>query len=180
MKKMNKKSIALLICATLLLTFTVSGTVAYLVDASGPVDNIFTPGKVDTEIYEEFDDNGAKETIKIQNTADSIEVYVRVKLIANYVDDETGYIVKAATVSFTLGTGWVYNSNDGFYYYTKSVKPGETTENLLGSSISPDEDTVENAHLEVTVIHQSIQAEGMGATGAVDAFSKAASSTSTN
>lgn len=66
MKKLNKKIIALLISAALLLTFTVGGTVAYLVDASGPVENQFKPAAVDTEIDEEFDKNGAKKPLRFR------------------------------------------------------------------------------------------------------------------
>lgn len=75
------------------------------------------------------------------------------------VDNTTGAIIKAATVSFSIGADWLYSNTDGFYYYTKAIKAGESTENLLDSLISSDTATVENAHLEVTVIHQSIQAE---------------------
>ena len=54
MKKINKKTLALLIAAALLLTITVSGTVAYLVDSTGAVKNVFEPGKVPPLIQEDF------------------------------------------------------------------------------------------------------------------------------
>ena len=53
------------------------------------------------------------------------------------------------------------------------------TENLLKSAVTYTENDVPvtGAHLEMTVIHQSIQAEGMGATSAMDAFAKANTAT---
>ena len=54
MKKMNKKSILLLIAVAALALTTVGGTLAYLMTKTDPVVNTFEPAKLDTEIVEVF------------------------------------------------------------------------------------------------------------------------------
>lgn len=159
MKKLNKKPLILLICAALLLTFTVSGTVAYLVDASGSVENQFKPATVDTEITEEVE-SGTKRVIKITNTQDSIDVYVRVAIIGNWVITENNVDTVVGAWSPVEDQ---YNSTDWFtdgsyFYYEYVVAPGGSTSDLLATDINA-ETRADGAHLEITVVHQSIQAQ---------------------
>ena len=51
MKKF-KKALALLLCAVLLVAGSVAGTLAYLLDQSGTVQNTFTVGEIDIELKE--------------------------------------------------------------------------------------------------------------------------------
>lgn len=167
MKTLNKKIIALLISVTLLLTFTVGGTVAYLVDASGPVENQFKPGKVDTEITEEVE-NGTKSVIKITNNQDSIDVYVRVAIIGNWVITDTNTNQDMIVGSWTPAANQ-YNTTDWFtngsyYYYKYVVAPGGSTSDLLANDIN-EKTRADGAHLEITVVHQSIQAQPKDAVG---------------
>lgn len=166
--KMNRKTLALLVAFVVLLTCSVGSTVAYLVDVDDPVVNEFKPATVDTEIEEKFD-KSAKTSIVIMNKG-TIEVYVRVMLVANYVDDETGAIIAPGSVTVSpLGTDWV-RGEDGYYYYTKAVAAvNGKTSNLLGNmtnGIPIDTTTYPGAHLEVAVLHQSIQTQP---TAALDA-----------
>ena len=152
MKNMNKKSITLLIAVVALVLVTVGGTLAYLIDSTDPVTNTFTPSQVKTEIDEEFD-GSAKSEIIIKNADSSIKVYVRVALVGNWV--KNGEIVEAWTPNFDLGENWTQKG--GFYYYKKALEPGESTTDLLKTSITAS--TTGDKTLEVTVIHQAIQAE---------------------
>ena len=177
----RRKSITLAILVVLLLTFAVSGTIAYITTKTDPVENVFTPATVDTDIDEPGFTPGTstqKETIKVVNNG-NIPVFVRVAIVGNWVLD--GKIVDSATISFKLGTDWVYNEADGYYYYTKAVPAGESTYDLLGSDIT-SATREDGAHLEVTVIHQSIQADGLGdgVDTAQEAFTTANSTTSSN
>lgn len=169
--KLNKKSLVLLVCVALLLTFAVSGTVAFLADNSGPVVNEFTPTEVDTEIEEPgFEETNVKSTIQIRNVAgdNHIPVYVRVAVVGNWYNAE-GQIVglweDSVTVKETADTvdnNGIANGKwfaaDGYYYFSVPVQPGETTTNLLGTPIS--ETKKENGdYLVITVVHQSIQSQ---------------------
>lgn len=158
MKTMKMKSVLLLALVAVLLLSAVGGTVAYLVTATGPVENVFTPPTYETDIEETFDGNGAKTSITVKNNGE-VDVYVRVAIVGYFVDDETGNIVAQWKDSPTITTNWTVA--DGFYYYNKIVKPGESTDNLLAKPIAVDTTSHPGAHLVVTVVHQSIQAEGL-------------------
>lgn len=154
MKNNRMKLFALLISVTMLLTIAVSGTVAFLADNSGPVENVFTPAKVDTEITEEVE-NGTKSKVAITNAKDSIDVYVRVAVIGNWIKD-------GQVVGMWMPADNQFNTSDwfadgGYYYYKYVVAPSAETTNLLSAGIT--EATKDGAHLEITVIHQSIQAQ---------------------
>lgn len=167
MKNMKMKSILLLALVVAVLMGTVGGTVAYLVTSTDPVTNTFTPGNVDTDIVEVFDGE-VKSSIQIKNNG-NVAVWVRVAIVGNYVKD--GQVVDAWDGSVKCTSKWEIGS-DGYYYYQDKVQPDALTDNLLAESIKPDERT-DGAHLEITVIHQSIQAEGLNASSAQEAFEKA-------
>lgn len=159
MKKLNSKSILLLIAAIMILTVSVAGTVAYLAAVTGPVVNTFEPTEVKTEIDEEFDGSTKREIFIINPTGDNkIDVYIRVALVGNWVN-QAGDVVAPATdseISFTIGTDWVKKGD--YYYYTKKVAPGGSTTNLLGSDITANV-KADGSYLSLTVIQQAIQAE---------------------
>lgn len=157
----TKKSILLAVLVVVLLTFSVSGTIAWLTTSTKPIENTFTPATVDTQIIEGF--NGtAKSSITVFNKKvdTNVPVYVRVALVANWVDG-SGNIVAPASVDLTgkLGTNWV-SGGDGYYYYTKEVPVGEATSNLLAADITQPTDGPTGASLQIVVLHQSIQADG--------------------
>ena len=164
MKKLHKKSIVLLIALALLLTCAVSGTAAYLAIGSGPVINTFSPATLDTKIVETFTAEG-KSSIKVENKGD-IDAYVRVGVYGYWaVQDENGKekVVAPWTGSVALTPEW--KAVEGWYYYLQKLAPGDTTPNLLKDSITQNTppDGYANAYLVVNVIHQSIQAEPVGA-----------------
>lgn len=149
--KIKKKILVLLASVTLLLTFAVSGTVAFLADGSGPVVNEFQPTTVTNKIEETFDGE-TKSAIVIRNTS-SIPVYIRVAVIGSWMKD--GKVVDDWTPEFTLGADWF--QADGLYYYKKQVAAGDVTSDLLGSDITPT--TEDGKVLHVTVLSQAIQGE---------------------
>ena len=152
----------------LLLTFTVSGTIAWLAASTDEVVNTFTPGKVKTDIDEEIE-NGVKTKIVIRNEKEpnsTVPVFVRVSVSGYYVKDtkdSSGTVTGQVIVEQWNGLAdtqinapdW-FKGADGFYYYTKSIKPGESTSNLLKSGVDLTQRT-DGTYLVVNVIHQSIQ-----------------------
>ena len=157
----TKKSILLAVLVVVLLTFSVSGTIAWLTTSTKPIENTFTPATVDTVINEEFDKvTGYKELITVTNKDEStnVPVYVRVRLVANWVNEE-GEIVKSETISPTYNqTNWTKSGE--YYYYNSKLAVGATTENLLAEDITQPTDGPTDESLQIVVLHQSIQAEG--------------------
>lgn len=168
MKKLHRKSLVLLIALALLLTCAVSGTVAYLSVESGPVTNTFTPVQVDTKIVETLQKvNGVQTKSGIQvlnkDLATNIPVYVRVAVYGNWVDANGRIIAPWSGLSEYNEDKWTKVGN--YYYYKDVLAVGETTENLLAANAPIYEESKPEGvqRLEVTVIHQSIQAEPVGA-----------------
>ena len=164
MKKFSKKSLMLLIAVTLLLTCTVSGTVAFLTVGSGPVTNTFTPVQVDTKIVENVQEvNGIQTKSSIQvlnkNLSTNIPAYVRVAIYGNWVDAAGRIIAPWSGMSSYNTEHWTKVGN--YYYYNGELAVGATTENLLAADAPiREENKPEGVHrLEVTVVHQAIQSQ---------------------
>ena len=158
----RRKSLILIAMVVLLLTFTVSGTIAWLAASTDSVENVFTPGKIATDIVEDFSTT-AKTSIVVKNDAEpisTVSVFVRVAVNGYYVKDADGKqeIVEPWDGKITIGTDW-FEGSDGFYYYKMPIAPDGETSNLLqnGIVLTPRED---GSYLVVNVLHQSIQADG--------------------
>ena len=131
--KREKIKVFLIVSVCCLSHLLIAGgvTFALLKKASGPVENQFTPGSVYCSVDETFD-GVDKTSVKIENTG-TVPVYVRIKLVSSWQDENGATCaVAAAPLSFTLGEGWV-SAGDGLYYYTAPVNAGGKTGNLIAS-----------------------------------------------
>ena len=122
MKRLNKKQFAILLCslfvAGALFTFnTVQKTGAYFSDSVNNSGQGTVILKHSTVTHEEIED-GKDKVITIENTGTTDVV---VKILLEYPEG-------AATVGAKDGETleWVAN-DDGWYYYTKVLKAGETS-----------------------------------------------------
>lgn len=158
MKKNLKKSFLLLIVIAALLIMTVGGTVAYLVTSAGPVENKFEPVEVTTEIVEDFTNKTVKKNVKITNKGD-IPVYVRAKVVANWCDKNRNIVAPWTDNIKYNTTNWTKGS-DGYWYYKGAVGVESSTANLFDSYSYKSSDIPVGAdHLEMTIVHQSVQVE---------------------
>lgn len=169
MKRTRIKTILTLAVAALLLTFTVSGTLAYLTTGTGDVVNTFEPAKVTCAVDESFAKN-VKSDVKIQNTG-TTSAYIRAKVVGNWV---LGNKIVAPWTDDIVYNTKDWSKADGFWYYKSEVAAGEKTTNLFAQYEQPAA-PVAGAHLELTIVCQAIQSKGMGATSAQDAFAIAGS-----
>ena len=163
-RRISRRSILLTVSVLVLCLSMVGGTMAWLTTRTDPVENIFTVPGPGIKIEEEFD-NKVKKDVGITNTGD-IPLYVRLNLVCSYVDGEGNVYPKApvAGESYTLVPGssdWV-QASDGTYYYTKPLAPGQRTSDAV-ESITPkyDSSLPEGVALDVHVLAQYVQAEGM-------------------
>ena len=162
MKKFHKKSLVLLVCVTLLLTFTVSGTVAFLADGSGSVVNTFEPTQVSVTVTDEIvtneDGSTTKKNVVITNTS-NIKAYIRAEVIANWCNDKGRVVMPLTSLSLTLGEGWLADGD--YYYYKDPVAAGQPVPKALFESYKTPDAPYTGLHLEMDIIVQAIQAEGM-------------------
>lgn len=150
MKKLKKSVKRILItgiaCVSLLGVVGVSKFVsAYLTDVKKE-QNILVLGEVDGEIEENFDppeeleqgENEFTKQIRIRSTG-SAPMYTRVSIefsnsriesLSTVTTDGVNYY-PLSELKNHLNDGWVYNEEDGFYYYTKYLKTDEVTTPLI-------------------------------------------------
>ena len=148
----------------LLLGIGCGATIAYIVAQGGTVENSFAPGEVLCQVQ---DDNSVKNT-------GNVDAFIRAAVIVNWMDDQ-GNIRGIAPVQgegkdykLTVSEGWD-QADDGYYYYSGRVAPGEATAKpvvtveLVGTAPT-------GFTLTVEILAEAIQADGMGATTAQDAW----------
>lgn len=147
---------ALILSLCLIFALAVGTTFALLKANTDPVKNTFTAAKSEIEINEDVT-GGQKKSIIVKNTGTAVS-YVRVKLVMNWVDDETGS-VSGEPVNIDVKydtTKWF--KQGGIYYYKMPVAANDgVTTNLLKDPIT-QQNAPEGCHLEVTVLAESIQA----------------------
>lgn len=129
-KRKGGKTGALLLSLLLIAALAVSGTVAYLLTETKPVQNTFTPSNVSCMVTEEVTNN-VKKNVNVKNTGDT-DAYIRVKLVTYRVNKDGQHIGGTATIpDFVPGDGWVLNETDDYYYYTLPVAAGKSPVNSL-------------------------------------------------
>lgn len=122
-----------------------------------------TVNKVDVSITDEMnDDHTAKGSVVATNTG-NVTAYLRAAVVAAWCyGDDTDFNNAVApyvyaTNDYTLGTGWVQGA-DGFFYYTKPVKAGQSTAAPLFESFTPHTASpFAGAHVEMKLFLQGVQ-----------------------
>ena len=168
---MKKKIISLCLVVALGATAVVGGTLAYFTDKDQEV-NTFTVGNVDIDLTEpKWEETGkaeavdaypgealAKDPTVTNKGANPCFVRVAVSNLDQFGDAgmikyRTDYVVDA------LGTDWA-KGEDGYFYYTKVLAKGETTDALFDQIVIPT--GVENsaATKDIVVTAQAVQAQG--------------------
>ena len=149
------KSLTLIISLIALCAVAVGGTLAWLFDSSGKLENKFYVPDAEIDITEKFD--GSKKTdVGVTNIGET-EVYVRVMLVETWRNSGDQVVAKpeGAVVSYEWGSSdWVKGS-DGYYYYTKPLAVGDTTPNLIDRATCTVPEGAALLHLEV--VAQAIQ-----------------------
>ena len=148
----TRKGFAALVALVLILCVTIGGTIAWITAQTGEVVNTFTPAKVETTITEDVTNNN-KDDIQVRNDGD-IPAYVRVAVVANWVDSKNNVVPGAFTLP-APAEGWELAS-DGFYYYTQPVPAGESTTELFEKAIEETGGPT-GARLQVTILAEAIQ-----------------------
>ena len=172
-----KKKLLILSLAAICLAITAIGTLAYLT-SEGTAHNVITTGGVEIAVQEWADED--KQTpfedlegimpgmtvtkiAEIKNTGAS-DAWVRVKVEKNIKLQGEG-TSDTGLVELTLNTA-DWTEKDGYYYYTKVLKPGEVTAPIFTAvTFKPDMgNEYQNATATVDVTAQAVQTANNGAT----------------
>lgn len=168
-RRRSGKSAALLVSLLLLLTVTVGGTIAFLMDTDGPLHNQFNPSKVTTKVEETLSGK-IKKDVYIKNTGDT-DAWIRAAVVVTWQDADGNVYgqlpVKDDDYEMKLNVvnknGWLLG-NDGFYYWYEPVTAnGGQTGILIDSCESKNTLTVGTGddavtyYLTVEIIGSGIQ-----------------------
>ena len=173
---MKRKLLILSVLAICIATLA-AGTLAYFT-SEGKAHNVITTGGVKIAVQEWADEN--KQTpfedlegimpgmtvtkiAEIKNTGAS-DAWVRVKVEKNIQLQGEGK-PDTGLVELTLNTA-DWTEKDGYYYYTKVLKPGEVTAPIFTAvTFKPDMgNEYQNATATVDVTAQAVQTANNGAT----------------
>ena len=164
--KRSIKPFLIAFCVCILACAAVSGSLAWLISAPGPVVNEFTPGEVTIQVDETF--NGTtKSDVRIKNTG-NVPAYIRVALVPAWVDDEGNIAAKPASLEQLdndCNIAWGKDGNgyendwfigaDGFYYCKTFINPGKSTPILIKSCTVKGEE--HEYDFELQVIASAVQ-----------------------
>jgi alternate signal-mediated exported protein len=142
----------------LLLLITVGTTLALVFTNTAPVENTFKPSKVSCAVVEgtnapvensNVDIGAVKQDVKIKNTGDT-DAFIRVAVVVNWMSEGgkvwavDPVLAQYATdpngeyfIEFNTNSNWIQGA-DGYWYYTKSVAPGASTQNLINNAYLMD------------------------------------------
>lgn len=164
-RRKSLQNALVLVLALLVLTLSAGSTLAYIMEKTDGVENTFTPAQVTCEV---------QNNLSVKNTS-NIKAYIRAMVVVNWVDKSTGGVYGIAPIyTATMADGWSQDSDTGIYYYNTPVDPSDTIPApaaISGISENPNEDKYECI---IEVVAEAIQAEGLNATSAQDAWVKAA------
>lgn len=170
--KANKYKKTVLALALALVLVAAGGTIAWLATNTNSVTNTFVPAKVTNEVREDVTSSaGVKKNVTVQNTGD-VDAYIRADIIVNWVKvDANGEVTSVYAAKPVLNVDYSCELNDStwkavgdYYYYTKRVAPNGSTDALI-TQAKPLKAGPDGCQLQITVISESIQADGVDSKG---------------
>lgn len=168
-----KKILALVLVICLAMAIGVGATLAYFT-ADDTAKNEFTVGNVKIDLTEpKWDENGSKDAPQVypgealakDPTVKNIGAnpcFLRIQVEGLDCLDNAGMITyRTDYVDGALGTDWVLHT-DGYFYYTKVLAAGETTDALFDQIVIPT--GLKNGDgsfiYEIDVTAYAVQAQG--------------------
>ena len=170
---MKKKILALCLVVVLAVTAVTGATLAYFTD-NDDATNTFTVGNVSIDLTEpKWDAAGSQDAPEVYPgealakdptvTNDGANpCFVRISVTGWDCLTPAGEIIyRTDYVNNALGTDWVKHT-DGYYYYTKVLAAGETTDALFDQIVIPTD--LENGdgktEFNIVVKAEAVQAQG--------------------
>ena len=177
-----KKTLITILATVLVCCFAVGGTLAWLMDTSETLTNVFTVGNIDISLAETKSDfkmvpgNAVEKDpiITVKSGSEKCYVFVKVEVENNTFTDDSKYL------SVTLADGWTLLKDDVYYYNTTidALNADKTIQVLKDDQVKVN-DTVTKAMMDainednkptVIVTAYAVQVEaGVDATAAWNA-----------
>lgn len=170
LKKLHRrmmKSTALLV--SLFLILSLGGTIAFLIDSTDPLQNLFGPSRITTEVME-IRDGAIKKDVYIKNTGDT-EAWIRAAIVVTWQDEDGNIYGKAPVIDrdyeIKLNVhnkeGWLLGDDKFYYWYLPVKSVMEDAENCNTGVLIEECTYLSNApdgyFLNVEIIGSGIQSK---------------------
>lgn len=167
-----KKKIISIALVVAMIAIIAAGSFAYFTD-NEVKNNEFTVGKVDITLTEpNWDKTGyvdadtvyageplAKDpTVTVDEKSNPCFVRVKVDGLDQF-GDKGKITYRTDYVTGKLGENWV-DGNDGYFYYTKVLEAGQTTDALFDQVVMPTGLTGDEDAKDIVVTAEAVQAQG--------------------
>ncbi len=171
--------LSVLCISVFIFAFSAGNTFAYWV-TENKTNNLVQTGKLAADIAEEYQQNQIvypgdviSKKVNVSNVGD-VESIIRVKVTKAWeqIQDDGSLIIDSTLSTDNIliaynTTVWAYDDADGYFYYKKILKPGETTVEPLFSEFritDSTDNTFANMHAKIDIDMESVQAAYGGAT----------------
>ena len=177
---MKKSTLYSALCIAFMCSFLFSSVMSFASwKSQGDTINKITIASVKGCIEEEYEQNQVvfpngtvEKVVKVKNTG-TADAMIRVKVEKVWGDgrDENGKLIinpelDTDNIMIHYNTEkWVYNAEDGYYYYMQVLKPEDTTSSLFDSFTVNGNKTdgrYKNKHADIVVSMEMVQAAGGG------------------
>lgn len=171
---MKRKILALVLCVAMLAIAVVGGTLAYFTDDEAKT-NTFTVGNVNITLTEpKWEATGkaeaedvypgeplAKDPTVTNDGANPCFVRIAVTGLDQFAEEFDGAMITYRTdyAEGALGENWALHT-DGYFYYTKVLAVGETTDALFDQVVIPFALTNNAEAAPIVVSAYAVQAQG--------------------
>lgn len=178
-RKFSKKRIAVIAAIVCCIAMVAAGSVAYFT-AEETARNVITTGRLAMELHEEttggkpFPADGidnvmpgtqVDKVVYVENTG-SVDFYCRIR-VEKAIEAAQGVNAQLNFKNITLDIDTKHwTEKDGYYYYTKALKPGEVTAPVFTAVTfnAAMGNEYQNATATVDVMAQAVQTANNGAT----------------
>lgn len=166
-----KKTLTIILAFVLVIAMSVAGTVAYLTSTDSAT-NTFTIGEVKIDLTEpKWDAAGSVDAPEVypgeplakdptvKNTGKN-PCFVRISVTnLDQFGANAPIIYKTDYVANKLGENWVLHT-DGYFYYTKPLEVGATTDALFDQIVMPTGIVGTETPKDIVVTAYAVQAQG--------------------
>ena len=161
--RFSKRALILMISAVLLFTCCVGFTLAFIVDRTDTIANIFNPGRVSCRVLETDWENGdlVKSDVSVLNTGDT-QAFIRAAVVINW-QNANGDVYSIApvegtdySITFNTDGSWVQGA-DGYYYCLAPVNAEDDTPVLISNCTVTGASPAEGYTLSVEILATAVQ-----------------------
>ena len=133
------------------------------------IDNVFQTDKVNIELINNLGTNTEKTAVipgasinmspRINNLGASAYVRAKITFTSTIKDEKTEKSLITSENLKDVSEKWVYNENDGYYYYNSILNPEETSDVMFTDLVVPSDYSYPNSTFEVKIVADAIQSK---------------------